>query len=509
MQKILVLDFGGSYTQLLARKIRECHVYCEIHPATMSADAVREFAPIGIVLSGGPASIFVPGAPRLDPAIFELGIPMLGICYGSQLMAYQLGGTVEKTLADCDHRRTLAQLDTSDVLFAELTSDAITWMCHGDQITRLPEGFIVTGSTASCPITAFCNPEKGFYGVRFHPEVGHTKGGIRILDRFLKIICGATGDWRMEDYATKMVDYLREKVGEKRVLLALSGGVDSSVAAALLSKAIGNQLTCIFVDHGMLRKHEGDQVEASFSRIDMNFVRVNAKDQFLKRLEGVTDPEAKRDIIGDELVNVFQEEARKLGAVDFFAQGTIYPDVIDRGLGYADVIKSPHHSGSLPEHLEFKELLEPLRFLFKDEVRALGHAMGLPESLYSRQPFPGPGLAIRIIGEITPEKIRILQEADHIFCTEMEKAHLHNQISQYFAVLMDTQTVDITGTDREKRYVLALRVVNTDDYMTAKWARLPYELLDHVSHRIIREVPQISRIVYDITSKPPATIEWE
>lgn len=510
MQKVLILDFGGPYSQLITRRVRECHVYCEIHPAaSMTVEAIRAFGPVGIILSGGPSSIYNDRAPRLPQEVYELGIPMLGICYGCQLMAYQLGGTVKQSPTSRDHSRTLTQLDNSDVLFAEHSEDAITWMCHGEHITQLPEGFTVTAHTTDCPIAAFSCPERGFYGVRFHPEVSHTKGGIRMIDRFLKQVCGTAGNWRMEDYAAHMEKNLRDQVGSRRVLLALSGGVDSSVAAALLAKAIGNQLTCIFVDHGMLRKGEGDQVEAIFSRMNMHFIRVNAAEQFRIRLEGITDPEAKRAIIGEEFVRVFEAEAKKLGAVDFLAQGTIYPDVNRAGMGYADVIESTHKTGSLPKHIEFKELLEPLRPLFKDEVRALGRAMGLPDALVNRQPFPGPGLAIRIIGQITPEKIAILQEADDIFRSELEMARMHDQIGQYFAVLTDTRTVDITGQDRNYRYTLALRAVTTDDFTTAKWARLPYELLDKISHRIVREVPEINRIVYDITSKPPATIEWE
>lgn len=510
MQKILILDFGGPYSQLIARRIRECHVFCEIHPAnSMTPDAIRDFAPIGIILSGGSNSVFAPNAPRLNDEIYSLNIPMLGICYGSQLMVHQLGGTITRAEEYLPHCRTLTALDTEHVLFAEHTSDAITWMCHGDSITKLPEGFVSTAQTKECPIAAFCCPDRQLYGVRFHPEVKLTTSGIQMIRQFLYQVCGAEGDWSMESYASMMTKALRKKIGDKKVLLALSGGVDSSVVTSLLARAVGPQLTCVFVDHGMLRKDEGDQVEAIFSQKDIHFVRVNAQDPFQQRLAGVRDPEQKRSIINEEFVRIFREEARKMGTVDFLAQGTIYPDVIEACPTYTDLLRSEHKNGTLPEHLEFKELLEPLKFLFKEEVRELGRALGLPEELVNRQPFPGPGLAIRIIGDITPEKVQILQQADAIFTSELEAARMYHQISQYFAVLTDNLTVDITGADRTPRYTLALRAINTDDFMTARWTRLPYELLDRISHSIITQVPQINRVVYDITSKPPATIEWE
>ena len=512
MQKVLILDLGGPYSKLVARRVRECHVYCEVKSARgMTVDAVRAFEPIGIILTGSAECGATARNGELVRQVLTLGIPVLGICYGSQLMAVQAGGTVRAASARemQAHRRTLTKLDNTDILFADSNADAITWMCQGDQITALPEGFAVTASTASCPIAAYSCPEKGLYGVQFHPEVAHTNGGTQMINSFLENVCGAEGDWRMEEYARNAIRQLREQIGSRRVLLALSGGVDSSVAAALLNRAVGEQLTCIFVDHGMLRKDEGDQVEAFFSRMDMQFVRVNAADRFISRLEGVTDPQQKRDIIGEEFVRVFEAEAKKLGEVDFLAQGTIYPDVMESGMIYADVIRSPHKTGIYPDHIEFKALLEPLRMLLKDEVRELGRTIGLPEEMVSRQPFPGPGLAIRIIGQITREKIAILQDADLIFREALERAHLNSQIGQYFAVLTDTRTVDITCDDRSYRYTLALRAVTTDDYFTAKWARLPYELLDHISEQIIRQVPGINRIVYDITSKPPATIEWE
>ena len=509
MQKILILDFGGPYSQLIARRVRECHVFCEIHPAnSMSPAEIRDFAPIGIILSGGPESVFEPNAPRLHDDLFNMGIPMLGICYGSSLIVHQLGGTVTPA-PYIPHCRTLTALDIDHVLFAEHTADAITWMCHGDSITALPEGFSATAQSKECAIAAYHCPERQLYGVRFHPEVKLTTSGIQMIRQFLFQVCGAKGDWSMERYAGDMIRELRQIVGNKKVLLALSGGVDSSVLTSLLARAIGSQLTCIFVDHGMLRKNEGDQVEAIFSQKDIRFIRVNAQDTFLKSMKGVRDPEQKRNIINAELVRIFQEEARKLGAVDFFAQGTIYPHVIETYPTYTDLLRSEHKNGTLPEHLEFKQLLEPLKFLFKEEVRELGRTMGLPEDLVNRQPFPGPGLAIRIIGDITAEKVRILQEADAIFSQELEAARMNHQISQYFAVLTENLTVDITGSDRTPRYTLALRAINTDDFMTARWTRLPYELLDRISHTIIQKVPQINRIVYDVTSKPPATIEWE
>ena len=512
MQKVLILDFGGQYNQLIARRVRECHVYCEVHPAAQtSLDAIRAFAPIGIILTGGPNSVYGKDAPRLPQGVFSLGIPMLGICYGCQLMAYQLGGVVTEA-GENDAReygRTLTHLCPSDALFQDYPESSITWMSHGDFISQVPEGFSVTAYTDVCPTAAMACPEKKFYGVQFHPEVSHTDQGLLMLDHFLKTVCGADGDWVMEDYVQTAVRQLREKIGSQRVLLALSGGVDSSVAAALLSRAVGNQLTCIFVDHGLLRKDEGDQVEAVFSNMNLNFIRVNAADRFLSKLGGIVEPEAKRKIIGEEFIRVFEAEAKKIGRVDYLAQGTIYPDVIESGTGSAAVIKSHHNVGGLPEHVDFREIVEPLRLLFKDEVRNLGRALGLPESLVDRQPFPGPGLAIRIMGEITKEKVAILQEADWIFRKTLEQAHLSKQIGQYFAVLTNTRSVGVMGDGRTYDYTLALRAVTTDDFMTAKWARIPYELLDQISGEIINKIPGINRVVYDITSKPPATIEWE
>ena len=512
MQKVLILDFGGQYNQLIARRVRECHVYCEVHPASKATvENVRAFDPIGIILTGGPNSVYAKSSPSLPKEIFEMGIPVLGICYGCQLMAHTLGGVVTEA-GENDAReygRTVTHLDPNCILFEGFPEESITWMSHGDYISKVPEGFTVTGFTDACPTAAMAAPAKKLYGVQFHPEVSHTDGGIRMIDAFVKQICGGTGDWLMEDYVTSATKEIREKVGDQKVLLALSGGVDSSVAAALLSRAIGNQLTCIFVDHGLLRKDEGDQVEAVFSRMDLNFIRVNAQERFLSKLAGVEEPERKRKIIGEEFIRVFEAEAKKIGKVDFLAQGTIYPDVIESGLGSAAVIKSHHNVGGLPDYVDFREIIEPLRLLFKDEVRELGRAMGLPSALVNRQPFPGPGLAIRIIGEVTQEKLDILRDADAIFRNALEEAHQNESIGQYFAVLTNTRSVGVMGDGRTYDYTLALRAVTTDDFMTAKWARIPYELLDKISGEIVNHVPCINRIVYDITSKPPATIEWE
>ena len=512
MQKILILDFGGQYNQLIARRVRECNVYCEVHPARkITVEAIRKFDPIGIILTGGPNSVYGENAPRLPQEVYEMGIPMLGICYGCQLMAHQLGGVVtEAGASDArEYGRTLTYLDPKCFLFLDFVPENVTWMSHGDYISQVPPGFTVTAHTAACPTAAMANPQRGFYGVQFHPEVAHTDGGIDMIRSFLYGVCGADGDWIMDDYVVTAIRQLREKIGDQKVLLALSGGVDSSVAAALLSRAVGSQLTCIFVDHGLLRKGEGDQVEEVFSQMDLNFIRVNAQEQFLSRLAGIEEPEAKRKIIGEEFIRVFEAEAKKIGHVDFFAQGTIYPDVIESGDGSAAVIKSHHNVGGLPDHVDFREIIEPLRLLFKDEVRNLGRAMGLPEELVNRQPFPGPGLAIRVIGEVTAQKVATLQDADYIFRTELEKAHVSDHVGQYFAVLTNTRSVGVMGDGRTYDYTLALRAVTTDDFMTAKWARIPYELLDKISGEIINRVSGINRIVYDITSKPPATIEWE
>ncbi len=507
-QTVVVLDFGGQYNQLIARRVRECSVYCEVLPYQTPLSEILAKQPIGIIFTGGPNSVYAENAPQVDPSLFEAGVPVLGICYGIQLMAHTLGGHV--TSPDSrEYGKTHTAYNTECVLFRGLPAEGISWMSHTDYIDRLPEGFSSTAHTSACPTAAMQNPSKKLYGMQFHPEVLHSENGIAMLRNFLYEVCGAVGDWTMGDYARTAIASLREKIGNGKVLLALSGGVDSSVAAALLSKAVGNQLTCIFVDHGLMRKNEGDEVEAAFGGRDLNFVRIDASDRFLGKLSGVCDPEHKRKIIGEEFIRVFEEEAKKIGQVDFLAQGTIYPDVIESGAGEAAVIKSHHNVGGLPDHVDFKEIIEPLRLLFKDETRALGRELGLPDYLVDRQPFPGPGLAIRILGEITREKIAILQDADWIFREEIANAGLTNEIHQYFAVLTNMRSVGVMGDGRTYDYTLALRGVTTTDFMTADWARIPYEILDVISRRIVNEVRGINRIVYDITSKPPATIEWE
>ena len=510
-QTVIVLDFGGQYNQLIARRVRECGVYCEVKPCTTPLAELRAMDPIGIIFTGGPNSVYDPASPHVDPAIFTWGVPILGICYGCQLMAHTLGGSVTEAQDDSarEYGKTETYFDTSCRLFKGLPEQGITWMSHGDYMEKVPDGFSLVARSDACPNVAICDEARGFYGVQYHPEVNHTQHGIDMIRNFLYEVCGAAGDWSMGDYKETSIRSIREKVGSGRVLLALSGGVDSSVAAALLAEAIGSQLTCVFVDHGLMRKDEGDEVEAAFSKWDINFVRVDAESRFLLKLAGVTEPEHKRKIIGEEFIRVFEQEARKIGAVDFLAQGTIYPDVIESGAGNAAVIKSHHNVGGLPDYVDFKEIIEPLRMLFKDEVRQLGRELGLPEYLVSRQPFPGPGLAIRIIGDITKEKADTLREADFIFRNEIARAGLEKVPDQYFAVLTNTRSVGVMGDGRTYDYTLALRAVTTADFMTADWARIPYEVLDRISTRIVNEVPGINRIVYDITSKPPATVEWE
>ena len=510
-QSVLVLDFGGQYNQLIARRVRECSVYCEVKPYTISLEEIRAFDPMGIIFTGGPNSVYDEKAPHVDPEIFRLGVPILGICYGCQLMAHTLGGSVTAAQDDSarEYGKTETFYDTSCRLFRGLPEKGVSWMSHGDYMARVPEGFALVAHSAACPNVAIADERRGFYGVQYHPEVNHTEHGVDMIRNFLYEVCGAKGQWTMGDYKNTAIAAIREKVGAGKVLLALSGGVDSSVCAALLAEAVGNQLTCVFVDHGLMRKDEGDEVEAAFRPWDINFVRVDAEARFLLKLAGEAEPERKRKIIGEEFIRVFEEEARKIGTVDFLAQGTIYPDVIESGAGDAAVIKSHHNVGGLPDYVDFKEIIEPLRLLFKDEVRQLGRELGLPEYLVSRQPFPGPGLAIRVIGDLTKEKLDILREADAIYRQEIAAAGEDKNINQYFAVLTNTRSVGVMGDGRTYDYTLALRAVTTSDFMTADWARIPYEVLDKISTRIVNEVKGINRIVYDITSKPPATIEWE
>ena len=510
-QKVLILDFGGQYNQLIARRVRECNVYCEVKPYTMSLDEIRIFAPIGIIFTGGPGSVYRVDSPQVDPGIFELGIPILGICYGCQLMAHNLGGQVTPAQDDSarEYGKTTTFYNTACKLFKGLGEKGISWMSHGDYMAKVPDGFALVASSLTCPNVAIADESRGFYGVQYHPEVNHTENGVAMIRNFLYEVCGAVGDWTMEDYKNIAIRQIREKVGSGKVLLALSGGVDSSVCAALLAEAIGKQLTCVFVDHGLMRLNEGNEVAQACVKWAMNFIRVDAESRFLLKLAGECEPERKRKIIGEEFIRVFEEEAKKIGAVDFLAQGTIYPDVIESGVGDAAVIKSHHNVGGLPDCVDFKEIIEPLRLLFKDEVRQLGRELGLPEYLVSRQPFPGPGLAIRIIGDITKEKADTLRQADFIFRDEIAKAGQDKCLSQYFAVLTNTRSVGVMGDGRTYDHTLALRAVVTDDFMTAEWARVPYDVLDRISVRIVNEVKGINRIVYDITSKPPATVEWE
>lgn len=507
MEEVLIIDFGGQYNQLIARRVRDLHVYCEVVPYKKVDKYLEKKEPKGIIFTGGPNSVYVEDAPKIDKKIYDLGVPILGLCYGMQRMALDLGGRVERS-KNREFGKTTTRFDRSCPLFEDV-EDSITWMSHQDLVTDLPQGFEKVSSTDATENTAIANKEKNLYGVQFHPEVNHTEKGQDILKNFLYKICKLEGSWTMEKYAKTAIQAIRDQVGQGKVLLALSGGVDSSVCAKLLEKAIGDQLTCIFVDHGLMRKNEGDQVEAAFEDSKLHFIRVNAEDRFLKKLDGVTDPEKKRKIIGEEFIRVFEEEGRKIGSVDYLAQGTIYPDVIESGSGDAAVIKSHHNVGGLPEVVDFKGLVEPLRQLFKDEVRELGQELGLADYLVWRQPFPGPGLGIRVMGEITKEKLDILRDADAIYREEIAKAGLDKSINQYFAVLTNNRTVGVMGDYRTYDYTLALRAVKTTDFMTADWAKIPYEVLEKASSRIVGEVDHINRIVYDITSKPPATIEWE
>lgn len=510
VQRIVLVDFGAQYTQLIARRVREAKVFCEVVSYLTPLSEILEKKPVGIILSGGPASVLDADAPHIDPAIYEQGIPVLGICYGMQLTAYTLGGTVERA-AQREYGRVPVDFDVNSPLFAGMKAQSVAWMSHTFHVTRAPEGFTSIAHSENCAFCAMANPEKRIYAVQFHPEVTHSEEGQKVIANFLYNVCGCTGDWTMSTFIDNAIASIREQVGPNgRVMLGLSGGVDSSVAAALISRAIGERLTCVYVDHGFMRKNETESVREVFTKqFPVNLVIVDARDRFLTKLAGVSDPETKRKLIGGEFVYCFADEAKKLEGVEFLAQGTIYPDVIESGLGNAATIKSHHNVGGLPDYVDFKEIVEPLRMLFKDEVRALGRELKLPEYLVSRQPFPGPGLAIRVIGDITKEKLDILRKADWVFRDELHREGADKSLSQYFAVLTGMRSVGVMGDGRTYDYTLALRAVETSDFMTADWARIPYDVLDRISVRLVNEVGSINRVVYDITSKPPATIEWE
>ncbi len=511
-EKVIVIDFGGQYNQLVARRVRECNVYCEIYSYRTGIEQIKAMNPKGIILTGGPNSCYEADSPTYTRELFELGIPVLGLCYGAQLMMHVLGGKVEKAPVR-EYGKTEVMVDNTSPLFGDVASTTICWMSHFDYISKTAPGFSISAHTADCPVAAAENRDKKLFAIQFHPEVLHTQEGTKMLHNFVRSVCGCAGTWRMDSFVENTIRDIREKVGDGKVLLALSGGVDSSVAAGLLSRAIGKQLTCVFVDHGLLRKDEGDEVEAVFGdkgQFDLNFIRVNAQERYYNKLAGVTEPERKRKIIGEEFIRVFEEEAKKIGAVDFLAQGTIYPDVVESGLGgESAVIKSHHNVGGLPDYVDFKEIIEPLRNLFKDEVRKAGLELGIPEKLVFRQPFPGPGLGIRIIGEVTAEKVRIVQDADAIYREEIAKAGLDRSIGQYFAALTNMRSVGVMGDERTYDYAVALRAVNTVDFMTAEAAEIPFEVLQTVMSRIINEVRGVNRVFYDLTSKPPGTIEFE
>ncbi|HBT19536.1 MAG TPA: GMP synthase (glutamine-hydrolyzing), partial [Clostridiaceae bacterium] len=504
---ILVLDFGGQYNQLITRRVREAGVYSELLSAKTPIAEIKKKNPLGIILTGGPNSVYDEGSMSISEEIFQLGVPVLGICYGHQLMTHKLGGKVATGTIKEYGKSDIALLEGAR-LFQGLPKESVVWMSHQDEVVAVPEGFQVTAKTKDCAVAAMENVKKGLYGLQFHPEVVHSVLGKEMLSNFIHGVCQAEKTWVMKDFAKEKIEEIKDKVQGKKVLCALSGGVDSSVAAVLVHKAIGNDLTCIFVDHGLLRKNEGDEVEKIFrERFQMNLIRVNAKDRFLGKLQGVEDPERKRKIIGEEFIRVFEEESNKLGKIDYLVQGTIYPDVVESGTETSQVIKSHHNVGGLPEDIEF-ELIEPLRDLFKDEVRVLGEAIGIPHDLVYRQPFPGPGLGIRVLGEVTEEKLHIVREADHIFRDEVKKHGLDETIWQYFAALPNVKSVGVMGDGRTYSHLIALRAVNSTDGMTSEWSRIPYEVLDAVSRRIVNEVPGVNRIVYDVTSKPPSTIEW-